>query len=100
MSRHAEHDEKIIELREQGLNCRETAERLGIPTYRVYTCMKRNGLVGMFREKSKRGRPATRKPKFSIMILGNNEVMKVLPTSKEQFHRLLKLLQREGGEII
>ena len=100
MGRHAEHDEQIIALREQGLNCRETAERLDISNYAVYACMKRNGLVGKFRGKNKRGRPAVRKPKFSIMIIGNNEIMKVLPTSRGQFERLLAMLQREGGEII
>ena len=100
MGRHAEQDEQIIALRKQGLTCRETAERLGIPAYRIYACMKRNGLVGKFREKNKRGRPAARKPAFSIMILGNNEVMKVLPTSRGQFERLLTLLQKEGGVVI
>ncbi len=99
MGRHAEHDEKIIALRKQGLTCRETAERLGIPIYIVYNCMRRNGLVGKLRSNKKNKKPA-RKPAFSLMILGNNEVMKVMPTSKEQFRRLLKLLQREGGEII
>ena len=99
MSRHAGHDEKIIELRKQGFSCRETAERLGIPQYCVYACMKRNDLAGKLRSNKKNKKPA-RKPAFSILILGNNEVMKILPTSKEQFHRLLKLLQREGGEII
>ena len=100
MSRHAEHDEQIIALRKKGLTCRETAKRLGIPPYRVYACMKRNGLVGKFREKNKRGRPAARKPAFSIMVIGNNEVMRVLPTSRGQFQRLLTLLQKEGGEVI
>ena len=99
MSRHAVHDEQIIALRKEGLTCRETAERLGIPTYRVYNCMRRNDLAGKLHSNKKNKKPA-RKPAFSILILGNNEVMKVLPTSKEQFRRLLKLLQREGGEII
>ncbi len=99
MSRHAMHDEQIIELRKKGLSCRETAERLGIPAYRVYACMKRNDLAGKLHSNKKNKKPA-RKPAFSILILGNNEVMKVPPTSKEQFRRLLKLLQREGGEII
>jgi len=98
--RHANHDEQIIELRKQGLNCRETAERLSIPAYRVYACMQRNGLVGKFRSKNKRGRPAKRKPAFSIVIIGNNEVIKVMPTSRGQFARLLALLKKEGGEVI
>ncbi len=99
MSRYAEHDEKIIELRKQGFSCRETAERLGIPPYRVYACMKRNDLAGKLHS-NKKNKKSARKPAFSILILGNNEVMKILPTSKEQFHRLLRILQKEGGEVI
>ena len=102
MGRHAKHDEQIIELRKQGLSCRETAERIGVPTYVVYNCMKKNKMAGKYRSnaKSRSQAKSSRKPPFSILILGNNEVMKVLPTSKEQFSRLLKLLQREGGEVI
>ena len=37
---------------------------------------------------------------FSIMILGNKEFIKVLPTTESQFYHLLALLKKAGGEVI
>ena len=96
-------DEKILELRGLGLTRPEIAERLGICMVTVTNCMRRYGLVSKRRKKYKSSAHTDgfkRKSAFSIMIVGDNEVIKVLPTSKQQSKDLLALLQREGGEVI
>lgn len=106
MGRPAKYDQKIIELRRQGLNCREVARQLGISETSVWYCMHKHGLAGKYRV-SKYGKeapvvvvPQYSKNAFSLMVIGNSEVIKVLPTSRRQFDDLLALLQKEGGEII
>lgn len=98
MSQQAKHDEQIIALRRQELSVEETADQLDISPYTVAKCIRRHGLQGKFRVK--KYKRAVRKPAFSLRIVGNNEVIHVLPTSRLQFYKLLRLLQQEGGEVI
>lgn len=92
------HDEQIIALRRQDIAVDEVAARLNIDSSSVYRCIQKYQLQGKFRTKNYR--KTVKKPAFSIRIIGNSEVIHVLPTSKLQFHKLLRLLQREGGEVI
>ena len=105
------YDDEIIALRKQGLTLRETADAVGVTTWQVAYCMKRHGLAGSFRGKNKATREHVRKvPKearpthyrkpFSLIEQGNSEFIKVMPTSRPQYDRLLALLKRAGGEVI
>ena len=113
------YDEQIIALRKQKHTVAEIAERLGITGGTVCNRLKAHGLNGQYVFSGKMYKKAdTRKPykkhrkmvkqstktekkrAFSLHIVGNSEVIHVLPTSYLQFLRLLRLLQKEGGEVI
>ena len=99
-------DAEIIELRKKGLTCREISERLNVPETSIWYRMKKHGMTGMFGRGVKRGKYKPRKkrarPKqpFSLMLFGDHEFIRVLPTSKNQFDELVALLEEQGGEII
>jgi len=97
------HDEQILALRQQGLTRTEIADQLGICTLTVSNCMKRHGMTSVRKPKYKKSVHTSKykkKAAFSIMIVGDREIIKILPTSYRQYDNLLAILQREGGEII
>lgn len=103
------HDETIIRLRDAGLTFREIARQVGISTSGVWHALRRNGAIGKYRgpgRPRKDGKPVratkkrVKKSPFTLRIIGNSEIIHVLPTSKTQFTELLKILQDRGGEII
>jgi len=100
VGRRALHDPEILECRRTGLTTRQTAEQLGISTETVCACMRRHEMGDSIRTYNHHKKKTARKPPFSILIMREKEVFKVLPTSRRQFDNLLALLQREGGEII
>ncbi len=104
MAGNYKHDDDILRLRGLRLDRLTIAERLGISTATVTQCMKRYGLKCVPRHKPWKAirsmdRPVGKRA-FSIMLMGDQEVFKVMPTSREQHDRLLAMLQAEGGEII
>lgn len=55
----------IIQMRRDGLSCREIAERLEVPEYDIWNVMRRTGNAGKFRAKQRK--PATRRKPQSSM---------------------------------
>ena len=112
MGRHKKcHDDQIIQLRRHGLTCAATAEKLGICMRTVGNCIRRHGLKGKFYGTQKNDKYIVMKPSkpknvrpspFSILIKANLDYIdiRLLPTSKAQAQRLIKFLQKEGGEVI
>ena len=100
------YDDEILQLRRQGLTRAAIAERLGISGSTVIGCMKRFGIRSVIDKRL--GRHQTHAPTkssvgkrpFSIVIAEDQEVFRVMPTSREQYDYLLAILQAEGGEII
>lgn len=81
-------EKEITKLLDLGIGQRAIAARLHIQREKVRYVAQKLGLS--------KGSSAA----FSIRVIGNNEIIHVLPTSKNQFIRLLKLLLAEGGEVI
>jgi len=119
MRHQPEYDEQIIELRKQCLTIAEIALKVGVSAGTVCKRLKAHGMDGNYcfnskmyetndsrkpykkhREITKKREQLGKKRPFSLRIIGNNEVIHVLPTSGLQFVRLLKLLKKEGGEVI
>ena len=106
-----EYDERIIALRKSGLTCAATAEQLEIEPWTVHNCIRRHGLSGKYRGRKEYDKYIAMRPKksyksrstaFSIIVQGDYDFINIrlLPTSKAQAQRLIKFLQKEGGEVI
>ncbi len=100
------YDDEILRLRQQGLIRADIADRLGISGSTVINCMRRYGIKSIIDKRLSRhkisapAKSSVGKRPFSILIAEDQEVFRVMPTSREQYDYLLAILQAEGGEII
>ena len=99
------YDDEILRLRQQGFNRADIVDRLGVSASTASNCMRRHrmrsitGRPGRHKMSSPAKSSMDKRP-FSIVIAEEQEVFRVLPTSREQYNHLLAILQAEGGEII
>ena len=100
-----QYDQDILRLRAEGLQRPAIAERLGICLVTITQCYKRYGIQQKRKERYKPEYAHTAKytaehNAFAVMIVGDREVIKVLPTSLNQFDKIMGLLLKAGGELI
>ena len=110
-----QYDQDILRLRAEGLQRPAIAERLGICLVTITQCYKRYGIQQKRRPRNKPEYAHTKTyhvkhNTFAIRIIGEREIMNiqiggkdaisVLPTSRDQFDRIMGILLDAGGEII